>query len=218
MHGRKCNLADEKQPKLATFFNNREISRDEEASSENKDLLKSMFYSKWHFINYTVKNVNIEPGKYRQNQDQIYKKDISSREGPVTEAKNASMLSQSLLESIFDQSNNKSNEEEEIDFLKWVCNKFVSSLALNLYVLKSRDNSSGLQGKHVFAANQKLLVQRSARPRGADSDPQEEPGRKGRLGRRTVETEARGGLTRLAKASSANCTRRISVSKKARPP
>ena len=67
---------DEVQPELATLFTNREKSSDYEQMEENKGLLDSMFYSKWHLIEYRVKNSKVDPRKYKANQDNIYRQDI----------------------------------------------------------------------------------------------------------------------------------------------
>ena len=44
------------------------------------------------------------------------------------------------MENILDQTNSKSSDEDEIDFLKMICQKLINSLAMNLYILKSKTN------------------------------------------------------------------------------
>lgn len=133
---------EDKKLELATLLDKEDIKSNEESNIEksNQNLLKNIFYSKWHFINYKFPENNVNPEEFTKKQNEIYFKNISKFIPDIyltwTE-ENEEEVFGDLFNSLNFQLENKNDSNQKIMFLISTIKKTLKSFLKIIFIMRS---------------------------------------------------------------------------------
>lgn len=135
-------VIEDKKLELATLLDKEDFKSNGESEIEksNQNLLKNIFYSKWHFINYKFSENNVNPEEFTKKQNEIYFKDISKHISYIyltCSEENEEGVFGDLFDSLNFQLENKNDSNQKIMFLISTIKSTLKSFLKIIFIFRS---------------------------------------------------------------------------------